>query len=66
LTSVPTSGAARLPEEVAGKLSDAFGYSFWVVIGVSAVGLVAALILPKSRPVPASEGSSAVPVPVSD
>jgi len=70
LGSAPSSAAVKLPEPVAAKLADAFGYSFWVVIGVTAVGLVASLLLPKHRPATAAaeEGGerAAVPVPLGD
>jgi EmrB/QacA subfamily drug resistance transporter len=41
-----------LPAAVARQISDAFGYTFWVVVAVTAVGLVATLLLPKGRPRP--------------
>jgi EmrB/QacA subfamily drug resistance transporter len=66
LTGAPTAVTSRLPLPVATKLADSFGYSFWVVLLVSVVGLVAALILPKSRPDPltAPDGGVGAPVPV--
>jgi EmrB/QacA subfamily drug resistance transporter len=50
LASAPPSG--RLPQGVAQGLSDAFSYSFWVVMGVTAVGLVSAFLLPSGPAVP--------------
>jgi EmrB/QacA subfamily drug resistance transporter len=50
-----TSSAASstsLPASAAHQLSDAFGYTFWVVVAITAVGLVATLALPKGRPEP--------------
>jgi len=70
LSSVPSSATAKLPEPVASKLADSFGYSFWVVIAITVVGLLAALALPKRRtaPVGAPGGGEGAPVavPVAD
>jgi EmrB/QacA subfamily drug resistance transporter len=71
LTSVPAKGALRLSEGVATKLSDSFAYSFWVVTGVTMIGLVATLFLPRGRPgqaalLPDGDGSVPVRVPVAD
>ena len=49
LSTVLSNGipaGTHLPELVASRLAGAFGYTFWVVTGVSAVGLVASLLLP--------------------
>ncbi len=66
LTAAPTSATTKLPEVVAAKMSDAFSYTFWVVMIVTAVGLLASLALPKRRPVPASDGAAPLPMPVGD
>ena len=44
------SGNGRLPAPAASRLADAFAYSFWVVVAVTAVGLVGSLLLPKRTP----------------
>ena len=58
LSSVSTSAAVRMPEAVARQLSDSFGYTFWVVVVMTAVGLGSALLLPKGRPAQAASGGS--------
>ncbi|MBL7491082.1 DHA2 family efflux MFS transporter permease subunit [Frankia sp. AgB1.9] len=49
---------AKLPGPVADKVASAFGATFWWVIGLSAVGFVASLFLPRISP------PAAVPTPV--
>jgi EmrB/QacA subfamily drug resistance transporter len=44
------AGIKSLPHGVATKLSDSFGYSFWVVVVVTAVGLGGSLLLPRHSP----------------
>lgn len=72
LGSVPTSATAKLPLPVARQLAESFGYTFWVVAAMTAVGVVASLLLPKGRPgsrAAPEEGSVqpvAVPVPLAD
>jgi EmrB/QacA subfamily drug resistance transporter len=50
LGSVPSSITVKPPPAVAQQISDSFGYTFWVVVAMTAVGLVATLLLPKGRP----------------
>ena len=52
LGSVPSSVTVKPPPAVAQQLSNSFGYTFWVVAVMTAVGLVATLLLPKGRPGP--------------
>jgi EmrB/QacA subfamily drug resistance transporter len=40
----------RFTHSQATKLADSFGYAFWVVVVITAVGLAASLLLPKGRP----------------
>ncbi|ADP80538.1 DHA2 family efflux MFS transporter permease subunit [Pseudofrankia inefficax] len=49
---------AKLPGPVADKVASAFGATFWWVIGLSALGFVASLFLPRISP------PAAVPTPV--
>ena len=57
-SGVLSSGASagtRLPAPVASRLADSFAYSFWVVVAVTAVGLVGSLLLPKGTPTAGAE-----------
>ena len=47
LSSGPPAGARAIPGQVARSLAGAFGYTFWVVAAVTAVGLGASLLLPR-------------------
>ena len=67
LTTGLPAGDKTLPAGVATKLSDSFGYAFWVVVIVTAVGLVGSLLLPRHAPRSATEADRpGVPVPVVD
>jgi len=72
LGSVPTSVTVKPPPVVAHQLAASFGYTFWVVVVMTAVGFVATLLLPKGRPAPPvpparSEAQrAAVPAPLGD
>ncbi|MGH9092282.1 MAG: DHA2 family efflux MFS transporter permease subunit, partial [Acidimicrobiales bacterium] len=44
--------STSLPGPAAHQVSDAFGFTFWVVVVVTAAGLAATLLLPKGRPEP--------------
>ncbi|HUZ10928.1 MAG TPA: DHA2 family efflux MFS transporter permease subunit [Acidimicrobiales bacterium] len=51
--AILSSGASvggQLPAPIASRLADSFAYSFWVVVAVTAVGLVGSLLLPKGTP----------------
>jgi EmrB/QacA subfamily drug resistance transporter len=56
LSGVPAAALAR----VAPLLADAFGYAFWVALGVTAVGIVPALLLLRDK-TPAPEAGAPPP-----
>jgi EmrB/QacA subfamily drug resistance transporter len=49
LSSAPPAGARAVPLGIARPLSAAFGYSFWVVVAVTAVGFFGSLAIPRLR-----------------
>lgn len=58
LSNTAPTTAARLPQPVAQKLAESFNYSFWIVIGVTVLGVVGSVFLPKGRPSPVLESRS--------
>jgi hypothetical protein len=59
--ALAASSAQRLPEAVADKVGAAFGETFWWIVGLSAVGFVSSLLLPRhpARPAHGAAGPDA-------
>ncbi|WP_007517548.1 DHA2 family efflux MFS transporter permease subunit [Pseudofrankia saprophytica] len=51
--ALAASSAQKLPEAIADKVGAAFGATFWWIIGLSAVGFVSSLLLPRHPARPA-------------
>ena len=54
-------GGATLPVAARAPIADAFGTSFWWAVGLSALCVIPALLLPRVRPGAASAGGTAGP-----
>jgi EmrB/QacA subfamily drug resistance transporter len=59
-------GAGKLPEQVADALGGAFGDAFWFIIGMTAVGMAAALFLPRIPAAGTATTPAVAPEPVRD
>jgi MFS family permease len=50
--AIEASQNARLPAAIADRVGEAFGATFWWIVGLTAIGLVAGLFLPRHPPAP--------------
>ena len=60
------SGGSRLPEPVAQIIGHAFGSTYWWIVGLTGVGLVFSLFLPRHAPAVAGEVGEAGPAAAAD
>jgi hypothetical protein len=58
------AAAIRLPPAIAELVGEAFGSTFWWIIGLSVVATVTSLSLPRHAQATADEQSGSAPLPV--
>ncbi|WP_410173551.1 DHA2 family efflux MFS transporter permease subunit [Frankia nepalensis] len=61
--ALSVSAGAKLPDQIADRVGEAFGATFWWIIGLSVLGFVASLFLPRRPAPPAAPGPAGTGTP---